>query len=191
MTFKKGHTILKGHKHSEETKKKISIANKGRVFSDEWRKNLSESHKGQVSWCKGKILVPIEIQKQKRKAYRKEWTEKNKDKLREQGRLWDAKNRDRVNEVARLGYKKNRHNILARRRRKLYGIDTIKYDKLNNKHICPVCKRISNKNLSIDHNHLTGKIRGFICNNCNVALGRVNDSALILRELAKYLDEYK
>lgn len=38
-----------GTKHSEETKKKISEANKGRSRTEEWIKNLSEAHKGQIS----------------------------------------------------------------------------------------------------------------------------------------------
>ena len=191
MIFQKGHTTLRGYKHSEETRKKISIANKGRVFSKEWRENLSKAHKGQKSWCKGKILVPIEIQRQKRKSYRKEWIEKNREKLREQSRLWKTKNRDRVNKGARQAYQKNRLYILKRIRQKKYGIDSIEYDNLNNKHICPICKMTSEKNLSIDHSHKTGRVRGFMCNNCNVALGRVNDSVLTLRRLAKYLDEHK
>jgi group I intron endonuclease len=33
---------------SEETKNKISKANKGRIITEEWRKNLSESHKGWI-----------------------------------------------------------------------------------------------------------------------------------------------
>jgi hypothetical protein len=37
---------LYGKTPSEETKRKMSIANKGRVISDEWRKNLSDSRKG-------------------------------------------------------------------------------------------------------------------------------------------------
>ena len=35
-----------GRSHSEETKKKISIANKGRIFSKESNRKNSESHKG-------------------------------------------------------------------------------------------------------------------------------------------------
>jgi len=37
---------LYGKTPSEETKEKMSIANKGRVISDEWRKKISDSHKG-------------------------------------------------------------------------------------------------------------------------------------------------
>lgn len=38
-----------GTKQSEETKKKISEANKGKPRTKKWIKNLSESHKGQIS----------------------------------------------------------------------------------------------------------------------------------------------
>jgi hypothetical protein len=37
---------LYGKTPSEETKKRMSIANKGRVISDEWRKKMSDSRKG-------------------------------------------------------------------------------------------------------------------------------------------------
>lgn len=36
----------KGSKHSEETKRKISIANKGRMPSEETRRKMSEAKKG-------------------------------------------------------------------------------------------------------------------------------------------------
>jgi len=45
-----GGGIPKGYKHSEETKRKISIGNqgknKGKIRSEETRKKISESHKG-------------------------------------------------------------------------------------------------------------------------------------------------
>ena len=188
MTFKKGHTIFKGRKHSEATRKKISDANKCRVFSDEWIKNLSESHKGKTSWKKGKIFVPLEEQKRKRESYLKSWKEKNKEKLKVQSRNWKRNNRDRVNEQIKIRYKSSRLVILARIRNRKYKIDPLEYDKINKEGICPLCKRKTCKNLSVDHDHKTGKIRGFICNNCNVALGRVEDSPEILRALAVYLE---
>lgn len=44
----------KGHIISEETRNKISQANKGNIASEETKKKLSESHKGQIPWNKGK-----------------------------------------------------------------------------------------------------------------------------------------
>lgn len=45
-SFISGHNIVKGHKKSEETKKKMSERNKGRIVSEETRKKLSETLKG-------------------------------------------------------------------------------------------------------------------------------------------------
>jgi|SRR6267142_1728705 len=54
--------------------------------------------------------------------------------------------------------------------------------------VCAVCKNPPNKrSLDVDHNHITGKIRGLLCNDCNVALGRVKESIQILNSLIVYL----
>ena len=53
----------KGYKHSEETKLKISQANKGRKlppFSKEHKAKIGEAHKGQIPANKGTYLVMID-----------------------------------------------------------------------------------------------------------------------------------
>jgi len=39
----------------------------------------------------------------------------------------------------------------------------------------------------LDHNHLTDKFRGWICNNCNNGLGRLKDDVNILQNAMEYL----
>jgi formate dehydrogenase maturation protein FdhE len=51
---------------------------------------------------------------------------------------------------------------------------------------CPICG--STKTISFDHDHGTGKFRGWICNMCNRALGMVRDNPITLRRLADYLE---
>lgn len=46
------------------------------------------------------------------------------------------------------------------------------------------------KNLHIDHNHTTGKVRGLLCGGCNTALGHLKESRDRMLGLASYLDEY-
>ena len=63
--------------------------------------------------------------------------------------------------------------------------------------LCAVCKQeekiLSNqgkpRNLSVDHCHATGKIRGLLCYRCNHALGLCEDKPNLLRELATYLEQ--
>lgn len=45
----------------------------------------------------------------------------------------------------------------------------------------------STADLCIDHDHVTGDIRGILCRRCNIALGLVHDDTNRLKGLADYL----
>lgn len=59
--------------------------------------------------------------------------------------------------------------------------------------ICNVFKPTYNTHggLVIDHDHNTGKVRGLLCTNCNVLLGRAQDNIQLLHKAANYLTKYK
>ncbi len=59
---------------------------------------------------------------------------------------------------------------------------------------CELCKTNTysithKKALHLDHCHKTGKIRGFLCNNCNMALGLLKDDVEIIFRAAKYVKD--
>ena len=49
---------------------------------------------------------------------------------------------------------------------------------------------VEKDNLAVDHDHVSGKIRGLLCNHCNIALGYVKDSQETLKNLAEYLAKF-
>lgn len=54
---------------------------------------------------------------------------------------------------------------------------------------CEVCgNAASGKTMHWDHNHTTGKFRGWLCVKCNASIGFAKESAIILRALASYVD---
>jgi len=61
--------------------------------------------------------------------------------------------------------KSSRHRYLVR----AYGITQGEYDTIlrNQGGKCGVCQRKPKKNLAVDHNHKTGKVRGLLCYFCN------------------------
>jgi len=63
---------------------------------------------------------------------------------------------------------------------------------------CPICNRTEaelkshsrwpdRKPWCVDHNHITGEFRGWICNSCNNAIGRFDDNPQIALQAYHYL----
>jgi hypothetical protein len=42
---------------------------------------------------------------------------------------------------------------------------------------------------SVDHDHITGKIRGLLCTRCNTGLGSFRDNKEFLRKAISYLED--
>ena len=64
------------------------------------------------------------------------------------------------------------------------------YDTLFKKQggVCYICGNPpGKKKLAVDHNHVTGKIRGLLCNNCNRGLGLFKDNGKLLARALIYL----
>jgi hypothetical protein len=77
-----------------------------------------------------------------------------------------------------------------------YGISLLDYEKMLKKqnYMCPICNTHQKdipKNLAIDHDHKTGKVRGLLCGKCNRAIGLFYDSSENCTRAAKYLDDSK
>lgn len=74
--------------------------------------------------------------------------------------------------------------------KKTYGITIDTYNALleaqNFK--CKICGMSSNRNLSVDHEHSTGRIRGLLCGVCNSGLGMFKDSPHLLQKAKEYLE---
>lgn len=63
--------------------------------------------------------------------------------------------------------------------------------------VCSVCGqpetvvwRGSVKSLAIDHDHVTGAVRGSLCMSCNLLLGHAHDNVTTLRAAVRYLEDY-
>jgi len=55
--------------------------------------------------------------------------------------------------------------------------------------ICEIHQDKLNKNLAVDHDHKTGKVRGLLCQTCNTAIGLLKDNIEILNKAIKYLNK--
>lgn len=91
------------------------------------------------------------------------WRERNKDSVREGMRVWQANNVEHRRQY---------------QRRWRYGITQAEYDQRLAKQggVCALCDGRPEDSvrgvLAVDHDHLTGAVRGLLCIRCNAALER-------------------
>ena len=122
----------------------------------------------------------------------KEWVAANPDKVA----ATHARRPDR-REYHRQQKKQLREESPERvRNQKLknsYGITLEQYNDLLAKQNgqCAICGRpdhdAKSKNLAVDHCHITRKVRGLLCGNCNNGLGRFQDDIALLERALAYL----
>lgn len=77
-----------------------------------------------------------------------------------------------------------------------YNLTKKEYDKLyNDQHgkcaICGIPETELKRNLCVDHDHKTGKIRGLLCTLCNQGLGSFKDNQSNIENALYYLILYK
>ena len=122
-----------------------------------------------------------------KKAYNKRPEEKEKRRVRTAIYLARPEIKERSKKYRESPHRKTllRKNDLWRK----YKITLEDYDQMivEQQGLCLICERIPKKKLVVDHNHHTGKVRGLLCDPCNVALGFLEDNVNFLAKAIKYL----
>jgi len=178
-------------KKAKESQRKYYYKNRLKQIakSIRWNKEHPEIHIGRAKkWN--------EDNREKHKANKRAYRLRHIEKCRKKSRDWARENKEWIkkyrkeymkNPEVRERYKKYMKEWHLKRREKIVGSP-----KPDN---CPVCKRKpkggnrGKGRICVDHCHKTGKIRGWLCDDCNVVLGRVNDKVEILKNLIKYLNK--
>jgi len=80
--------------------------------------------------------------------------------------------------------------------RRKYGLTFAEYDKMliEQNECCATCGATKPggrwKSFAVDHDHVTGRVRGLLCKSCNIALGEVNDDLTTLKNMINYLSKH-
>lgn len=110
-----------------------------------------------------------------RREYYSKWQRDNAEALKPKRKAWRDANAAKVR-----GYV----------RKWTYGITYEEHERMYREQggLCLGCKK--RDAVCVDHDHVTGLVRGLLCKPCNSALGFAEDSVDILTGLAAYLDRH-
>jgi len=119
------------------------------------------------------------------KAYYKQWAKVNAEAQKLYHANYRSENAETIKRQIREWKKAHPEHITrqteSRRKRLIKDAGRPKPD------ACEVCEKVTPK-LCYDHCHVSEEFRGWLCQQCNSALGMVQDSPEILRRLAAYLE---
>ncbi len=132
---------------------------------------------------------------EKVRAHGRAFLAANREKRRQQNREERARNAARIRETNRQYREANRELLALTERVRRYGITGAKYLAMREAQsgLCAVCRgpfSSNGKHIHVDHDHATGKVRGILCRDCNLALGNAKDSIERLEALIAYLRKH-
>lgn len=96
--------------------------------------------------------------------------------------------RSRTSTPAEIAEKYRKWSLRAK-----YGISLEDYEAMLKVqgNVCAMCKQPSKKTLAVDHDHETGKVRGLLCSDCNLLLGKFGDLETVLTAAIEYLRRFR
>lgn len=155
---------------------------------------------------------------EEKRQYRREYYQKNKEKINAQNKAWALANPERAkknaNERTKRYYQRNlekcreKNRIAAVERHKRdpkikknnalksnFGISLEEWNELfaSQGYKCAICltdEHGTKTNWNTDHCHVTGKVRFILCPHCNRGLGAFKDDPKLMRKAADMLEEF-
>lgn len=137
--------------------------------------------------------MPREEQIERRKAARKKWYEGNKEAILTRQRKYQKDNKEKVSAYKKkwaeeTGQSEKRKEYMRQKNWRYFGYPEPTRPMPD---ACECCgKKETAKgrvNLNLDHCHVTGAFRGWLCSKCNLGIGKLGDSIEAVSKALSYL----
>ena len=128
---------------------------------------------------------------------------RNPERVAAEKRRWYAKNRERLLARNHANHPLVREPYCVRTRTSrryknemrlvsTYGMEKSAFNDLRIKqhNCCAICREVFMKTPNVDHDHVSGAVRGLLCSQCNVGLGCLKDSVEKVRYALNYLESF-
>jgi hypothetical protein len=154
--------------------------------------NIDKRRENQRRWrsANPQVLTPAQREQHRKKSL--EWYRRNRDRVNEQRRAHRLVNLDEIRKRERSSRAKNPERTRRNKLKYLYGItpEAVEAMLIKQGNACAVCHtdKWGSHGPVVDHNHASKKVRGILCQKCNLALGAADDDPARLRAMATYAE---
>lgn len=136
------------------------------------------------------------MDKQKRTLERKrKWYHRNIERVHAVQKKWRDNNKEKIKAYSDKYRAKSKAKVTSYHLIKKYGLTSA--DKMallaSQGNVCAVCGSSDPGNKygwQLDHCHKTNKVRGVLCNGCNIALGACKENVVTLTKLIEYVERH-
>lgn len=134
-------------------------------------------------------------QSDKYKAYQKKYSKSDKNisyqkKYKQSNKYKEQQSQYRQTDKFKAVLSKyQKTNKYLTSRLKVYSISLEDYNKMLEKQngVCAICGKKPKERLAVDHNHITGKVRGLLCIKCNLGISKFDDNIPTMEKAIKYI----
>jgi hypothetical protein len=153
-------------------------------MSKEYNPSYYQANKEQL---RQKSIAYYEKNKAEINKRRKEKYHANPEPRRAERKKWYLENRER----ALAYYAERKDHYRNKRLQREYGITLEEHTQMlkNQNECCAICQ--NKRPLRVDHNHSTGKVRGLLCDKCNVTIGLLDENITVTERLTAYLKQHQ
>jgi hypothetical protein len=127
---------------------------------------------------------------EKVRAGRRAWRDANREHANKKAKEYALAHPEKMKELRDRWRQENRDKMKDFKLRKNYGIGLEDYDLIFEEQsgLCAICKNPpQEKYFDVDHDHVTGLVRGLLCKPCNKAIGFLQDNPENADASARYL----
>lgn len=134
--------------------------------------------------------VPAEVRRRKAIEATRRWQKAHPERAKETQRRFSKKHRARITARRVADRIANPDKYADKELRKTHGISLEQFRAVSESqgNVCKICGGTpKTKRLHVDHCHTTNKIRGLLCERCNMALGLFDDDVERIHRAAEYV----
>src|SRR5229473_7496563 len=200
---------------------RLSRSKERRASEKRYKDNHKEAVKARAKIYATKNAIRLKMNRdanrEARRAAAKRYHQRNKEKIAAQGKVYREANADvlrakrkakwstpeakakrkELDEAFFLKHPEKRRQYHLRAKFRMIPSEYAKLITEQNG-LCAICREPERakqngvvRNLAIDHDHDTGKLRGLLCSDCNRSIGMMMDNPERLESAARYLRRYK